>query len=138
MTDMTKMRDMARGLVRESIVEDALAQFLAQTLAFVHDDRIKPLQERVEKLETERRQRIDGVADGTGDDIVAKLERLATRAETSKTYVQERRMMRAEGVADLIHEAMDEIVDLRVELEVLRHDAEEAEQFAEELLEGKE
>ena len=70
------------------------------------------------------------------DDIVAKLGRLAKRAETSKTYVQEFRMMRAEGVADLIHEAMDKIVDLRVELEVLRHDAEEAEQFAEELLDG--
>jgi predicted transcriptional regulator len=50
------------------------------------------------------------------DDIVAKLERLARRAETSKTYVQEFRMMRAEGVADLIHEAMDEIVDLRAQL----------------------
>lgn len=51
-----------------------------------------------------------------GDDIVAKLERLAVRAETSKTFVQEFRMMRAEGVADLIHEAMDEIVDLRAQL----------------------
>ena len=51
-----------------------------------------------------------------GDDIVAKLERLAMRAETSKTFVQEFRMMRAEGVADLIHEAMDEIVDLRAQL----------------------
>ena len=51
-----------------------------------------------------------------GDDIVARLERLANRAETSKTYVQEFRMMRAEGVCDLIHEAMDEIVDLRAQL----------------------
>jgi hypothetical protein len=51
-----------------------------------------------------------------GDDIVAKLERMATRAETSKNFVQEFRMMRAEGVADLIHEAMDEIVDLRAQL----------------------
>ena len=50
------------------------------------------------------------------DDIVARLERLANRAETSKTYVQEFRMMRAEGVADVIQEAMDEIVDLRVQL----------------------
>jgi hypothetical protein len=116
MTDMSKMRDMARGLVRDSLMEDAIAQFLAQTLAFVHDERIKPLQERLDKLEAERRHRIDGVVDRTGDDIVAKLERLATNAETSKTYVQEFRMMRAEGVADLIHEAMDKIVDLRVQL----------------------
>jgi hypothetical protein len=51
-----------------------------------------------------------------GDDIVARLERLAKRAETSKTYVQGFRMMRAEGVADLIYEAMSEIVDLRTQL----------------------
>jgi predicted DNA-binding protein len=38
-----------------------------------------------------------------------RLERLAKRAETSSTYVQEFRMMRAEGVADLIYEALDEI-----------------------------
>ena len=44
-----------------------------------------------------------------GDDIVARLERLARRAETSKTYVQEFRMMRAEGVADILYEALDEI-----------------------------
>ena len=116
MTDMSKMREMARDLVRGSAMEDATAQFLAQTLAFVHDERIKPLQERLDKLEAEKQQRVNRVVDRTGDDIVAKLERLATKAETSKTYVQEFRMMRAEGVADLIHEAMDKIVDLRVEL----------------------
>jgi hypothetical protein len=38
-----------------------------------------------------------------------RLERLALRAETSKTYVQESRMMRAEGVADILYEALDEI-----------------------------
>lgn len=38
-----------------------------------------------------------------------RLERLARRAETSKTYVQEFRMMRADGVADIIYEALDEI-----------------------------
>jgi len=39
-----------------------------------------------------------------------RLERLAKRAETSKTYVQEFRMMRAEGVADILYEALDEIL----------------------------
>ena len=116
MTDMSKMREMARGLVRESIMEDAMAQFLAQTLAFVHDTRIKPLQECIDALEAEKNHRVNGVVDRTGDDIVAKLERLAVKAETSKTYVHEFRMMRAEGVCDLIHEAMDEIVDLRIAL----------------------
>ena len=38
-----------------------------------------------------------------------RLERLARRAETSETYVQEFRMMRAEGVADILYEALDEI-----------------------------
>ena len=42
-------------------------------------------------------------------DLPAKLERLALRAETSKTYVQEFRMMRAEGVADILYEALFEI-----------------------------
>jgi len=42
-----------------------------------------------------------------------RLERLAKRAETSKTYVQEFRMMRAEGVADLIWEAHSEILGWR-------------------------
>ena len=51
-----------------------------------------------------------------GDDIVARLERLARRAETSKTYVQEFRMMPAEGVADVIYEAMSAIVDLRADM----------------------
>jgi hypothetical protein len=110
------MREMARDLVRNSAMEDAIAQFLAQTLAFVHDERIKPLQERLDKLEAEKQERIDGVVDRTADDIVAKLERLATNAKTSKTYVHEFRMMRAEGVADLIYEAMGDIVDLRAEL----------------------
>jgi hypothetical protein len=61
-----------------------------------------------------------------GDDIVAKLERLAVNAEASKTYVHEfrpelGRTMRADGVADIIYEAMDEIVDLRVEIEEMRY-----------------
>lgn len=38
-----------------------------------------------------------------------RLERMARRAETSKTHVQEFRMMRAEGVADILYEALDEI-----------------------------
>ena len=42
-------------------------------------------------------------------DLPVKLERLAVRAETSKTYVQEFRMMRAEGVADILYEALLEI-----------------------------
>ena len=52
-----------------------------------------------------------------GDDIVARLERLAVYAE--KVIEDEhygKRLILAAGVADLIHEAMDEIVDLRAQL----------------------
>jgi hypothetical protein len=55
---MSKMREMARDLVRESIMEDAMAQFLAQTLAFVHDDKIKPLQARTEQLERDLKEAV--------------------------------------------------------------------------------
>ncbi len=42
-------------------------------------------------------------------DLPERLEQLARRAETSSTYVQEFRMMRAEGVADILYEALFEI-----------------------------
>jgi hypothetical protein len=51
-----------------------------------------------------------------GDDIVAKLERLALMAEIANHHIQDMRVMPAAGVCDLIHEAMDEIVDLRAQL----------------------
>ena len=51
-----------------------------------------------------------------GDDIVAKLERLALMAEIANHHIQDMRVMPAAGVADVIHEAMDEIVDLRAQL----------------------
>jgi hypothetical protein len=50
------------------------------------------------------------------EDIVAKLERLALMAEIANHHIQDMRVMPAAGVADVIHEAMDEIVDLRAEL----------------------
>jgi len=46
-----QMREMARGLIRDSVIEDAIAQRIAQIIEFIHEDRIKPLQERVEVLE---------------------------------------------------------------------------------------
>lgn len=51
-----------------------------------------------------------------GDDIVAKLERLALMAEIANHHIQDMRVMPAAGVADVIREAMDEIVDLRAQL----------------------
>lgn len=42
MTD-SEAREMARDLVRGSIIEDAAAQFIAQVLKEAHDSRIKPL-----------------------------------------------------------------------------------------------
>jgi hypothetical protein len=71
------------------------------------------------------------------DDIVAKLERLALLAEVSNHHIQDMRVMPAAGVADILYEAMDTIVDLRVALHVATEDATEAEAFAEELMDGK-
>ena len=50
MTD-SEAREMARGLVRGSIIEDAASQFIAQVLKEAHDSRIKPLRDRIEELE---------------------------------------------------------------------------------------
>jgi ferritin-like protein len=50
MTDQ-EAREMARGLVRGSIIEDAAAQFIAQVLKEAHDSRIKPMRARIEELE---------------------------------------------------------------------------------------
>jgi hypothetical protein len=49
-------------------------------------------------------------------DIVARLERLALMAEVYDLHVGDMRVMPAAGVADLIYEAMGDIVDLRAEL----------------------
>ena len=49
-----QMREMARSLIRDSVIEDAIAQRIAQIVEFIHEDRIKPLQERIERLERER------------------------------------------------------------------------------------
>ena len=49
-----QMRELARGMIRDSVIEDAIAQRIAQIVEFIHEDRIKPLQERVEMLERER------------------------------------------------------------------------------------
>jgi hypothetical protein len=51
------------------------------------------------------------------EDIVARLKRLAAYAE--KVIEDEhygKRLIMADGVADLIHKAMSEIVDLRAQL----------------------
>lgn len=50
MTD-GEAREMARDLVRGSIIEDACAQFIAQILKHTHDERVKPLQARAERIE---------------------------------------------------------------------------------------
>ena len=46
-----QMREMARDLIRDSVIEDAIAQRIAQIIEFIHGDRIKPLQKRIEALE---------------------------------------------------------------------------------------
>ena len=46
-----QMREMARDLIRNSVIEDAIAQRIAQIVEFIHEDSIKPLQKRIEALE---------------------------------------------------------------------------------------
>ena len=50
------------------------------------------------------------------DDLVEQLDKLARRAETSNIHVQEFRMMRSEGVADIIYEAKFRIEELEAKL----------------------
>ena len=44
-----QMREMARGLIRDSVIEDAIAQRIAQIIEFIHEDRIKPLEAKLAK-----------------------------------------------------------------------------------------
>jgi hypothetical protein len=55
------MREMARDLIRDSVIEDTIAQRIAQIIEFIHEERIKPLQDRVEMLE--RQRAMDEIAD---------------------------------------------------------------------------
>lgn len=71
------------------------------------------------------------------DDIVATLEAIAQTAARSGLHIETLRVMPAAGVADILYEAMDTIVDLRAALHVATEDAVEAEAFAEELMDGK-
>ena len=52
-TPMREAQDLAREMVRGSIIEDATARFLAQCFEYVHADRIAPLREYL--LETSGR-----------------------------------------------------------------------------------
>jgi hypothetical protein len=40
---------MARDLIRDSAIEDAIAQRIAQIVEFIHEDRIKPLEAKLAK-----------------------------------------------------------------------------------------
>jgi hypothetical protein len=44
-----QMREMARDLIRNSVIEDAIAQRIAQIIEFIHEDRIKPLEAKLAK-----------------------------------------------------------------------------------------
>lgn len=50
MTD-SEAREMARSLVRDSIIEDAAAQYIAQILKHVHQARIVPLKNKLRQAE---------------------------------------------------------------------------------------
>ena len=62
MTD-AEAREMARELVRGSIVEDAVSQFIAQVLKHAHDERIKPLRKQVADLEAKLAKAVEMALD---------------------------------------------------------------------------
>ena len=62
MTD-AEAREMARELVRGSIVEDAVSQFIAQVLKYAHDERIKPLRKQVADLEAKLAKAVEMALD---------------------------------------------------------------------------
>ena len=62
MTD-AEVREMARELVRGSIVEDAVSQFIAQVLKHAHDERIKPLRKQVADLEAKLAKAVEALDD---------------------------------------------------------------------------
>ena len=50
MTDKhAQMREMARDLIRNSVIEDAIAQRIAQIIEFIHEDRIEALEAKLAK-----------------------------------------------------------------------------------------
>ncbi|MGA1354450.1 MAG: hypothetical protein ACO32I_06720, partial [Candidatus Limnocylindrus sp.] len=53
--------EMARDLIRDSVIEDAIAQKIAQIIEFIHEDRIKPLESKLAKA-VEALDRIAGKA----------------------------------------------------------------------------
>ena len=66
MTD-AEAREMARELVRGSIVEDAVSQFIAQVLKHAHDERIKPLRKQVAGLEAKLAKAEAGLREIAGE-----------------------------------------------------------------------
>ena len=77
-------REMARDLVRGSIIEDAAAQFIAQILKHAHDERIKPLQARLTAAEAER------------DTLRAELDKWMERCGRERAFASSHRI-RAEA-----------------------------------------
>jgi chromosome segregation ATPase len=90
MTD-GEAREMARELVRGSIIEDAASQFIAQILKHAHDERIKPLRDRIEALIAERDQHWDSFvhwrkeADSRSEQLAAARE----DAKEAEAYAEE-------------------------------------------------
>ena len=64
-----RAQELARGLVRGSIIEDAAARFLAQCLEFAHAERVQPLREYLSETSGRLRQIADEGQFLTPEDI---------------------------------------------------------------------
>ena len=62
-----QIKKLARELVRGSIIEDASSRFVEMILKEAHDSRIKPLHDRIEKLEAKLVKAMQHVSEYSND-----------------------------------------------------------------------
>ena len=87
MTD-AEAREMARELVRGSIVEDAVSQFIAQVLKHAHDERIKPLRKQVADLEAKLAKAVEVLSFASNVDTADWSEALDVRNQARATLAE--------------------------------------------------
>ena len=87
MTD-AEAREMARELVRGSIVEDAVSQFIAQIIKHTHDERVKPLRRQVANLEAKLEKAVEVLSFASNADTADWSEALDVRNQARATLAE--------------------------------------------------
>jgi hypothetical protein len=125
MTD-SEAREMARGLVRGSIIEDAAAQFVAQVLKEAHDSRIKPMRDRIKELEAKQQETFQMYVDANearidaetklseSEDLLAKAVETIDDLITTYVWVRENEYERGwSEMGNAVHEATFVQIELK-------------------------